>query len=539
MHGITLASTLLVLSVVRFNEAASLHKTGISNAKDTGLYHHLRERQIDEDDFSICPLSNPGENELAAIYNHFGFMTFSGRSEFYGSSYTSPIAAFGDTYFRPSGNVSQSNPSTCTNTSDINSYGFLHTGGPLSYGPNFEYVYGNILVDNPDTVVDLATEGDNCGTFSASESVVNFDNAFFGLLYSSNFLSKLKPDLKLTNGNTIGSIRDQENPHYQVLTLNTCTPPVDPGDTTTCSGLSYDQLSDPSAILFGDGVTDWSGPSDQSVYANAETIVINVPITIGSTLTISTPNFSEGFDACRLIFNFYPVNASGDYDNDISSEVTLATSGILRGEGFLLGPKVDLDATNARAGGKIFMKRMRDGQNMGMGGLTCATYVGCLPFSTTSSSSASETTITVTESTSTSTRPITTSYSPETITTTVGTPVTEYTTITKTTEETTTVVSSTTTETTHLSTVPVTLQQTSTYGVYYPVEVKEHKKWSGKGDKGWGKADKWSEKDGKWSGRKGGWSGDDKGWYGNYDDNDWENDEDDCDDDVWLTAEAE
>ncbi|KAI8145888.1 hypothetical protein BJV82DRAFT_655419 [Fennellomyces sp. T-0311] len=507
MRGIISASAILLLGIVRFNDAAIVQGKDTNDHNAVYGHHNLLERQTsdNEPDITVCPLNQTGVSYLADIYNHFGYIAFDGK-ELFSYEYDRPMAIYGDLSIDTFNGISPDHPLTCTNTSDIYSYGFVASGGTINYGEEVK-VYGNSFVDDP-SVAKIAPQGDGCQIYPTSESIFDFPLVYAGLMKASKYLSSLKPDLHLTAEGHITSLGDPENPAYRVITLNTCDPPAS-GDST-CSSLPQSQLSDPKGILFfGVDYVDphaktWPGPDNPALYADAPTVVINVPVPNGSVMTIETGIPNTGFDACRLIFNFYPVDGNGVYYDGDDSTFTIKNGVPSSWEAFILGPRGTLDSTSTPTGGKLFFNVLLDDYKSHLLDFQCGVWGGCFPVEDISQT--------------------TTEYSTSTVHS--VTVAEEYTTLYVTQSKPTTLVTTITTASTTVITVPTTEIVRTTASVYVPVEdileIEEEKKvhdkeekWSGgKGGKWTGKEGKWSEeKEGKWSEEKDGkWSGKDDKW---------------------------
>ncbi|KAI8145889.1 hypothetical protein BJV82DRAFT_602646 [Fennellomyces sp. T-0311] len=496
MRGIIWASALLVLSGASLNEAASYQKRN-TDIDIENTHHHFWARQEITKDITVCPLNTTGVTYLTDIYRHFGYIALDGK-EFFSYWYPRPVAIRGDATVDSVQGIATTNPLTCTNASDINSYAFVHTGGTLNIPPYTPLnVSGNAFVDDSTSLI--VPKGANCQVYNTKESIFDWAQVEDGLNAASKYLASLKPDLHL-NFEHITSLGGQAHHAYQVFTLNSCNPPA--SDTTLCSGLPLEQLSDPS-ILFSEGDTTWNGPDNKSLYKDAATVVINVPLRNGSDVDVTTQSPSSGFVGCHTIFNFYPVDSNGHYYDGADAQITVRNkvfSG--RWTGFFLGPKTTFDSSYVTAAGKFFMGTLYDDYKAHLRDFDCGNYDGCFPVEdivTTVVTTIAETT------------------TDETTTTETNTNTVEFTKVATLTHS--IVTTSTTTE----------VEQTTT-PIYVPIikEDKKDKKWSGKDkgwsnkddgwsdkDKGWsGKDDGWSDKGNEWSGKKGKWSEKDDGWYG-------------------------
>ncbi|KAI8145890.1 hypothetical protein BJV82DRAFT_666447 [Fennellomyces sp. T-0311] len=524
MRGSILASALLLLSIVRFNEAAAFRKRAEGvNATDSSGHNRPWKRQ-DGNDITICPMSSKeDETYLSSIYNHFGYIAFNG-AELFGYGYELPIAVHGDLILNPAARyIGQKYPSTCIadDPYHVDSFAFIHEGGTIEYGFLTPFdAYGNVILQ--DTMTDkVVPVGENCQKYPVYRNPVSIPYTHEGVLMASKYLADLPPDLHLEADGHITSLGSQANDAYQVITLNTCNPPA-AGDTT-CSSLPLSQLSDPAGILFFSESNEpsaptWPGPDDPSLYKNAQTVVINIPITNGETKIITTNNPHKGFDSCKLIFNFYSVDADGNYNDDSDTNTfKISYLGVTYWQGFIIAPRGTIDASAAVINGKIFANSILNEDKSGLYDFNCGTYSGCFPVM----DNTPTTTIPTTTRSPFTTSAISTSYTTvHTITTTTEkTTSTHQSTLTKTTSSPETFFDTTYVEITKVATVPTTAVVSTTTNVFIPVdnswdEEEKDKKWGDKGEK-WshGKEDKWSyDKEGKGSDSGDKWSGKGDGW---------------------------
>ncbi|KAI9495720.1 hypothetical protein BDB00DRAFT_212945 [Zychaea mexicana] len=276
----------------------------------------------------------------------------------------------------------------------------------------------------------------------------------------------MTPNLVMREGGEIVSLGG-DSP-YKVMTFNTCNDRNCPVDGA---------LSDPTGIFFNDG--NFNGPSGD-VPSQDDTIVFNIPVTDGSTLRLTGNQPSQGFYACRTIYNFYPVNEDGQFVPGGTFTLVRETGSQL--EGFSLAPRGHIrdGLTGNFAGTIIGLDYTWEYFPQGVEihdypAANCANFQGCLPINpgspntTTTTTTTSRTTdggLTVTATTTNSitiTKPTTT-----TITENDGT------------------------------TVTVTDQETVYINDPWEDEWKKKKKWGKKGSK-WEKDDsKWGKDDSKW-----------------------------------------
>lgn len=65
-----------------------------------------------------------------------------------------------------------------------------------------------------------------------------------------------------------------------------------------------------------------------------------VPVTAGSTITLSTNAPTHGFNSCNVIYNFYPVDENGDYYPDGQFTINRETGSQF--EGLVIAPRAHI-----------------------------------------------------------------------------------------------------------------------------------------------------------------------------------------------------
>lgn len=122
-------------------------------------------------------------------------------------------------------------------------------------------------------------------------------------LYLSQKMASSQPDLVLSSDNALTYSPDISTNCYHTISLYAC------GETGADCIVGKNQSS-PLSILYGQG--NWNGPNPG--YPNtSKSLLINVAVHNGTTLTISTNKPSQGIFHCNTIWNFYPVYNNGVY----------------------------------------------------------------------------------------------------------------------------------------------------------------------------------------------------------------------------------
>ncbi|KAI9269069.1 hypothetical protein BDA99DRAFT_503449 [Phascolomyces articulosus] len=262
----------------------------------------------------------------------------------------------------------------------------------------------------------------------------------------------------------------------KIMTFNTCNNRNCPVD---------EALSDPTGIFFDDD--NFNGPYGD-VPSEDSTLVFNIPVLDGETIRLTGNQPSKGFNSCRTIYNFYPVNEAGQFKRDGTFTLIRETKSQL--EGFSLAPRGHIrDGLVGNFAGTIvgldytweYYPNGVEIHNYEAAG--CDNFDGCLPVNPGGSTTTTTTTTTTTQ------------HDVTTETTTVASTTVTTTTIETQEVPTTVTESSTATETT-----------TETAYIKFPHHNKDHKK----GKKKWDDKKKGYDKKG-WNDKKGG-SGDKKSW---------------------------
>ncbi|KAI8150356.1 hypothetical protein BJV82DRAFT_586890 [Fennellomyces sp. T-0311] len=361
--------------------------------------HRLYPRQ----DFyydSVCPLGK-GYTTGGDAMDHFS--AIGTRYLYFGvQKIPGPIAArdaFTD--YRLDGiTINEDTPADChLDKTDIYSYGLVaNIIGSEGKVTVFGNAYGRDI-----NISEVITKGDECN-LEHEKDPIDWDEINVTLSYANRYLQDIPPDLKIDDtGTIIRTTNEPRHPHYHVITLNTCTQP----GATTCSQYPLDVLSDPSGIIY-DG-SEWAGPNDpENFLLDGRTIVVNIPVPAGETLTTTTDNISAKFPTCRTIFNIYSLDVEDYYSYDDFS-ANINGNGLF--EGLILAPHATMEVKRAQTiGGKVFARDFTVYPSAQFNDFTCGSYDGCMvlygfvpPVSSSTSSCGTETTTETKVSTATTT----------------------------------------------------------------------------------------------------------------------------------------
>ncbi|KAG2216575.1 hypothetical protein INT45_001700 [Circinella minor] len=341
--------------------------------------------------------------------------------------------------------------------------------------------------------------GQGCNIYDdIGTGVMDFDVAENAAIDASIMLASMTPNMYIDSEGRITDLGNGGSSKYKVFTFNTCND----GDCNV-GGI----LSDPSAILFGQG--NFNGPTGD-VPGFQDTVVFNIPVDNFDVIELRTNFPSNGFYACRTIYNFYPVNSQGVYVTNGEISIFRNTGGQV--EGFSLAPRAHIfdSAVGAFAGTIVGLDYQWyyevigvEIHDYGAADDSCNNFVGCFPLE----DEFIEPTLIITTETTTTDNTV--------ITTVITIPETTITTIIPT-------ISETIYETT----------ETITTGTIYT--KKKWNKWNKdeKNDK-WDKDDdcdddddEWDDEDDEWDDEDDEWDDEDDEWD---DDDEWSNDDDEWD----------
>ncbi|KAI9495584.1 hypothetical protein BDB00DRAFT_897254 [Zychaea mexicana] len=190
-------------------------------------------------------------------------------------------------------------------------------------------VHGASFLEEGGTT-DQVTQLDNgCPKMTGTTGGVDFDALRTAYRLASRELASFPPNVVLdaNDGLTVDTVSESAGTaNYNVMTFASCT--ILSMDNT-CN-LYPGSMSSPDHMLYGIG--NWNGPASSEQFPTDKTFVINVPVNDGDTITLRTNNPTQGgLLACNTIWNFYPVDANGNYDPNGSFTLRRETGGELHG----------------------------------------------------------------------------------------------------------------------------------------------------------------------------------------------------------------
>ncbi|KAI9495601.1 hypothetical protein BDB00DRAFT_897273 [Zychaea mexicana] len=247
---------------------------------------------------------------------------------------------------------------------------------------NDALVHGAGFLDGGGTTDHVSVVEPGCPLNEGTTGQFDFGAMHNAYLVASEELASFPPNMVLDPSDQLTI--DESNSvaagteNYYVMALDTCT--VFDG---SCADLWPDRMSYPDRILLGSG--NWNGLANGRVFPTDKTIVLNIPVDNGATIYVRTRRpHAGGFNACRTIFNFYPVDSDGNYEPNGSFTLHRENDGEL--QGMILAPLGHIEdaPTGTFAGQVIGLDYYWQDGNSGLIRDFSATgcdinYTGCLP----------------------------------------------------------------------------------------------------------------------------------------------------------------
>ncbi|CDH60527.1 predicted protein [Lichtheimia corymbifera JMRC:FSU:9682] len=270
----------------------------------------------------VCPIGNATQFGQEVLTHFSGIFYNDFTTGGTGQDILGPLAVGGN-FHAPNYIVNANHDINCAadETSSFGSVGLVVGGDSTT--SNTHLRGDNLIAGNGDAgQYDQQLAG--CRVYT-DEGTGHFD---FQRSYSdadtlSRTMASLSADSVLSEGGAVTKSATVDNAPFRVFKMNTCD-----GSCPTTEVLSY-----PDEMLFGNG--NWNGPSGD-VPTSDETVIINIPVTSGTTIDLRSNAPSQGFDSCRIIYNFYPVDEQGNYD--ANGEFTLDRETGSQLEGLVLAP---------------------------------------------------------------------------------------------------------------------------------------------------------------------------------------------------------
>ncbi|CAO0790500.1 unnamed protein product [Mucor circinelloides] len=343
----------------------------VSIVQRFGGYLFPRAVETDLDD---CRETNGYENDILTRFTgiFFGDFYTGGGTDILGG-----LAVEGNMH-APNYVVNANHGADCSDPDSFNSYGLVVKGIVDTFNT---HVHGNAFLNSGGTTEEVIELDAGCFvTDQAGTGNFDFDLVKKIATNSNQDFASLQPTVVLEPDGSLTELREGQLANYEILTFHSCS-------GVLCS--SYPDIeSDPSAIFFGQG--NWNGVQGSDIDPD-KTYVLNIPVKNGETIELDGNNPTLGFNPCKLIYNFYPVDDAGQYVPD--GEFTLIRRTANQFGGFTLAPRghiVDGSVGNF-SGNLIGLDYTWENLNAGVeihdynaAGGDCDQYLGCVPVHVTS-----------------------------------------------------------------------------------------------------------------------------------------------------------
>ncbi|ORY99042.1 hypothetical protein BCR43DRAFT_544312 [Syncephalastrum racemosum] len=333
--------------------------------------HTLTRRQItnEGDANNMCPIDVG--TYAGQIVTHFTGIFFGDFTTAGGQDILGPLAVRGD-FHAPNYVVNANHAIDCTqpidDTRPYDTIGLIVGGQAATTNTD---VHGNSFVAGGGTIDQLNSLDAGCAVYSpATVNEFEWDAVQNGAIATSERLASYTPNVVLQGEGAVTAVGDNGENAYYIFTFDTC-------ETCDITG----PLSDPSSIFFGQG--NYNGPTGD-VPSEDSTVVFNIPVLNGATINLTGNQPSQGWYACRTIYNFYPVDTAGNYLEN--GEFTLLRHTGSQLEGLILAPRGHIldGTTGAFAGLTIGLDYAWENGATGVEihdfvAAGCPEYDGCFP----------------------------------------------------------------------------------------------------------------------------------------------------------------
>ncbi|GAN08449.1 hypothetical protein MAM1_0205d07961 [Mucor ambiguus] len=260
--------------------------------------------------------------------------------------------------------VNANHGADCSDPNSFNSYGLVVGGIVDTFNT---HVHGNAFLNLGGTIEEVLEMDNGCFvTDQLGTGNFNFDIVRQMSIKSNQDFAALQPTVVLEPDGSLTELREGQLANYEIITFHSCSGAI-------CS--SYPEIeSDPSAIFFGQG--NWNGIQGSEIDPD-KTYVLNIPVVNGDTIELDSNNPTLGFNPCKLIYNFYPVDAvTGEYVPD--GEFTLIRRTANQFGGFTLAPRGHIvDGSVGNFSGNLI--GLKSTITSTAAGGNCDQYLGCVP----------------------------------------------------------------------------------------------------------------------------------------------------------------
>ncbi|KAL9551544.1 hypothetical protein MBANPS3_004213 [Mucor bainieri] len=328
----------------------------------------IRRADVVDKNFEKCRGDTEWENDILARFTgiFFGDFTTTNSQDILGA-----LAVQG-TFSAPNYVVNANNGANCTDLSSLNAYGLVVGGTVNTYNTQ---VHGSAFINGGGNIDQIKQLNAGCVvTDKRGTGLFDFTVVEQLLVETSEDFATYPPTLVLSNDGTVKELRQNVLDYYEIITFHSC-------EQAICS-LYTDLESQIDSIFLGSG--NWNGI--KSAVNPDKAYVFNIPVKNGNTIIIDTNSPSLGFNPCKVVLNFYPVDSDGVF-MPLGEFTLLRKTGSQLG-GLTLAPRGHIidGSTGNFAGNIVGLTYLWENSNAGTeihnyraAGGNCDMYHGCLP----------------------------------------------------------------------------------------------------------------------------------------------------------------
>ncbi|KAG2209224.1 hypothetical protein INT47_005516 [Mucor saturninus] len=198
------------------------------------------------------------------------------------------------------GAINKNNAFDCSNENNVYSDKCGLVVGGRTHA-TVDHVYGASYFQKETDLSHIREYGEGCPICTDhGTGFFDFKHAHSDAIMASMKLSVLHPTLKMDENDVLTRLHDKEN-DFDVIIMNTC-------NDFNCH-LFPEMLSDATPIISGRDI-EWKNSQGETF---PQTLIVDVPISVGTTFTLSKNQEILGNSDRKTIFNFYPSNEYGIY----------------------------------------------------------------------------------------------------------------------------------------------------------------------------------------------------------------------------------
>ncbi|KAI8991392.1 hypothetical protein BDF20DRAFT_39654 [Mycotypha africana] len=189
---------------------------------------------------------------------------------------------------------------------------------------------------------------------------------------ASDFLAKQNPNMVMDKDGNLKPVSGSENAPFTSIKFDSC-------NTAGNCGVPSNQASNPDSMIRG---KNYNGP--KGVIPSDKPVIINIPVTTGTTLTLDGADPGAGLQGCNVIYHAYPVDDKGNYLANGTFLVNRETEKYIPGLFFAPRGTISESSKGGFEGQVIAQGYTANGQKApalkGYSDKECMAKRGCFPF---------------------------------------------------------------------------------------------------------------------------------------------------------------